>query len=91
MTQPSRSTPPRQDRRGFGKLQADIDKAGDAMERALERAFPNGTRVRCWIMCGQVNPSTGEVIGHSRDRATVRVRLNSRKQDVRDVPIKEIL
>ena len=89
---PSSSTPNRQDRRGFGKLKADIEKAEYAMEKALARAFPNGTRVRCNIMYGQVNPSTGEIIGHEGGRnAYLIVRLNSRKQEVRRVPVENIL
>ena len=88
---PSRDTPNRQDRRGFGKLKADIVKAEDAMEKALGRAFPIGTRIRCWIMYGQITPSTGEVIAYDGLRASLRVRLNSRKQEVRDVPVENVL
>ena len=79
-------------RRGFNKLKADIVKAEGAMEKALARAFPNGTRIRCNIMYGQINPSTGEVIGHEGGRhAYLTVRLNSRTQEVRSVAVENIL
>jgi hypothetical protein len=77
--------------RGFVKLKARIERAEAEMEKALERAFPIGTRIRCWIMYGQVTPSTGEVIAYTGGRhAYLRVRLNSRTQEVRDVPVENV-
>ena len=77
---------------GFGKLKANIVKAEDAMEKALAKAFPCGTRIRCKIMYGQINPSTGEVIGHQGGRyAYLTVRLNSRTQEVRAVSVDNVL
>ena len=78
--------------RGFVKLKAKIERAEKEMERALERAFPIGTRIRCTIMYGQITPSTGEVIGHQGGRhAYLTVRLNSRTQEVRAVPVENVL
>lgn len=75
----------------FGEIKMLAKRVGEAEEAlrdALERDYPIGASVRCWIMHGQVNASTGEIIGHGPHSGvpTVRVRLNSRKHDVRDVP-----
>jgi hypothetical protein len=70
----------------FGKLSTAIQKSQQRMTQALEREFPLGTNVRCYIMHGQVNPSRGQVIGYTGgSSALVRVRLESRTRDVRDV------
>ena len=78
--------------RGVVKLKTKIEQAEKEMEKALERAFPIGTRVRCTIMYGQITPSTGEVIGHPGGRdAYLLVRLNSRTKEVRHVPVENVL
>lgn len=62
------------------------------MKQFLEKHFPVGTRVGCWIMYGQINPSYGEVIAHTGGKyAYLRVRLKSRTNNVRDIPIEKIV
>lgn len=72
------------------KLVSRLKRADDAVKAELERRFPIGTRVSCWIMAGQKRPSRGEVIsyGASPLGGTLRVRLESRARDVRDVPVR---
>lgn len=71
----------------FGALSQRIEDAEKAMIEALEEAFPEGTKVSFYIMHGQRSPSSGVVIGHSGGRyAYLRVRMESRKKIVRDVP-----
>lgn len=63
-----------------------IEIAENAMQDALERDFPLGSVVEFDIMHGQVNKSTGEVIGYTGGRyAYLRIRINSRARPVRDI------
>lgn len=68
-----------------------IEQAEEAMQAELQRQFPMGRSVRCWLMHGQVTASTGIVIGHRGGRyAYVTVKLNSRARIARDVPASNV-
>lgn len=72
-------------------LSKKIEVAEEAMLAELRRAFPVGRAVSCWLMHGQVNPSTGVVLGHRGGRyAYVTVRLDSRSRLTRDIPASEV-
>ena len=72
----------------FARLQARINKAERDMEMALQFAFPVLSKVDCWIMSSQSKPSTGEVIAYpGGHHAYLRVRLDSRTRQVRDIPV----
>lgn len=76
----------------FAKLSERIKKANTAMDKALEREYPIGIRIRFYIMHGQISPSKGQVIGYSGGEfAYLRVRLDSRTQQVRDVSARNVL
>ncbi len=75
----------------FAELARRLNKAGADMEKGLETDVPVGTRVGCWLMSGQVTASTGEVIGHPGGPfAYLRIRLDSRTQQVRDVSVDDV-
>lgn len=72
-------------------LKSDIENACAAMEAELEKAFPMGKPVRCWLMHGQATPSTGIVIGYTGGRhAYVRILLDSRTRATRDIPASNV-
>lgn len=74
-------------RRSIGYATARVVAAENAVLKALAKHFPIGAKVRFYIMHGQVTPSRGEVIGYEGGRhAYLRVRLESRKREVRSVP-----
>ena len=78
--------------RDIGRISARIRHAEAAMRAALEREYPLGTRVRFYIMHGQLTPSEGEVIGYSgTEHAYLRVRIDSRTKPGRDVPLINII
>jgi hypothetical protein len=61
--------------------------ADKAVIEELKFLYPEGSAVRAIIMSGQVNPSRGCVIGHrGGTHAYVTVRLESRTNEVRDIP-----
>lgn len=69
-----------------------LEAAEEAVIKELARLYPVGSRVSLWLMCGQVTPSRGEVISHQGSRhAYVRVRLDSRKQEVRSITAGNII
>jgi hypothetical protein len=73
------------------KLAEKIRAANNDMQAELERRFPVGSRVSCFLMHGQVKPSHGEVIGHTGgEHAYIRIRLNSRTGHVRDVVAEDV-
>jgi len=67
-------------------------RAESAVIKELERRYPMHSPVRVMLMYGQINPSHGAVIGHDGGRnACVRVRLESRTQEVRSVAAENII
>lgn len=72
----------------IAKLESDLKRAGEALITALEKDFPKGCEVRCWLMHSQANQSRGTVISHSLDGGgRLHVRLDSRTQQVRRLSV----
>lgn len=68
-----------------------IVRAENRMRVELQRRFPEGTRVNFFIAEGQTNTSVGTVIGHVGGRfGYLRVRLDSKKSQVRDVAYSQL-
>lgn len=69
-----------------------INVAQAAMRKALEHDYPIGVKVDFYIMHGQINPSSGEVIAHiGGPYALLRVRQNTTKGNVRDVSVSNLV
>jgi hypothetical protein len=60
----------------------ELKKAQDKMVNILRKYYPTGSSVEFHIMDNQINPSTGQVIGHDPD-GHIRVRHDQAKKNSR--------
>ena len=65
------------------ELEDNLQDAERLLNSKLNEIYPEGTELSFWIQHNQKVPSTGVVLGYSAPY--LRVRLRSKKQDVKDV------